>query len=81
MIAIYHPVNLFEAQCLKDLLNHHHIFCHLAGADLTGAIGELPAIGLLALQVDDQDAGLARQLIEEYQSAIPTMSETMSDEP
>lgn len=71
MIAIFHPTSLIEAQCLKDLLERHRIFCHIAGADLTGAIGELPAIGLLALQVDDRDAGLAKQLIEEYQSAIP----------
>ena len=71
MIAIFHPASLIEAQCLKDLLESHNIFCHIAGADLTGAIGELPAIGLLAIQVEDRDAGLARQLIDEYQSAIP----------
>lgn len=75
MIAIYHPVSLIEAQCLKDMLEHHHIFCHIAGADLTGAIGELPAMGLLALQVDDNDAGRAKQLIEEYQSAVPDVIE------
>lgn len=71
MIKVYSPANLVEAQCLKDLLMGHHIFCHLAGVDLIGAMGELPAIGLLGLYVDDEDAGLAKELIEDYLGAEP----------
>ncbi|WP_066013789.1 putative signal transducing protein [Endozoicomonas atrinae] len=71
MIKVYSPANLVEAQCLKDLLTSRHIFCHLAGVDLIGAMGELPAIGLLALYVDDADAGLAKELIEDYLNAEP----------
>lgn len=71
MITVYRPENLIEAQCLKDMLDQRRIFCHLAGAHLIGAIGELPASGLLALQVEDVDAGLARELIKDYLKAQP----------
>ena len=60
-----------EAQCLKDMLESHNLFCHITGTDLMGAVGELPAIGLLALYVDDLDAGLAKELIDEYLNAQP----------
>lgn len=75
MIRIYSPENLMEAQCLKDMLERHHLFCHITGSDLIGGIGELPAIGLLALYVDDQDAGLAKELIETYLGAQPALEE------
>ena len=71
MIRIYNPENLMEAQCLKDMLESHNLFCHITGADLIGGVGELPAIGLLSLYVEDQDAGLAKELISAYLTAKP----------
>ncbi|MFK0570550.1 putative signal transducing protein [Endozoicomonas sp.] len=75
MIKVYSPANLIEAQCLKDMLKSRRIFCHLAGVDLIGAVGELPAIGLLGLYVNEEDAGLAKQLIDEYLSAEPLLGD------
>ena len=71
MIRIYSPDNLLEAQCLKDMLEAYNIFCHITGTHLMGAVGELPAIGLLALYVEDMDAGRAKELIVEYLNAQP----------
>lgn len=71
MIKIYSPENMIEAQCLKDMLYSRHIDCFLSGSYLTGAIGELPAVGLLGLYVEDVLAGLAKELIDEYLGAIP----------
>ncbi len=71
MIKIYSPDNPMEAQCLKDMLESHSIGCHVGGSYLAGAIGELPAAGLLGLYVEDLDAVLARNLIEDYLSAAP----------
>ncbi|MGI9278635.1 MAG: DUF2007 domain-containing protein [Endozoicomonas sp.] len=76
MIKIFSPDNPLEAQCLKDLLDSHGIACHLAGSYLAGAIGELPAAGLLALYVEDYDAGLAKELIEDYLKASPVVEDS-----
>ena len=73
MIKIYNPENLIEAQCLKDMLEHRNIFCHVSGVHLTGAIGELPATDLLGLYVTADDAGLARELIDQYISSEPVL--------
>ncbi len=73
MIKVYSPEHLIEAQCLKDMLETRRIYCHIAGAALAGAIGELPAIGLLGLYVNDDDAGLAKELIDEYLQADPVL--------
>ncbi|KEQ18004.1 putative signal transducing protein [Endozoicomonas numazuensis] len=75
MIKIFSPDNSLEAQCLKDLLQSHGISCHLGGSYLSGAIGELPAAGLLALYVEDLDAGRAKQLIEDYLMASPVLED------
>ena len=73
MIRIYNPESLIEAQCLKDMLESHNLVCHITGTDLMGAVGELPATGLLALYIEDQDAGQAKELITEYLSATPVL--------
>ncbi len=74
MINIYTPESLLEAQCLKDMLASRCIPCHLAGVDLMGAVGELPAFGLLGLYVEAEDAAVARELIDEYLQAQPLPS-------
>ncbi|WP_252180487.1 DUF2007 domain-containing protein [Endozoicomonas sp. 4G] len=76
MIKIFCPDNLLEAQCLKDVLESHGIACHLGGSYLAGAVGELPASGLLALYVEDYDAGLAKEMIEDYLKASPILEES-----
>jgi hypothetical protein len=75
MIKIYSPENPMEAQCLKDLLGSHSIACHIGGSYLAGAVGELPAMGLLALYVEDADAGLSKELIDDYLKAAPVMDD------
>ena len=73
MIKIYSPENAIEAQCLKDFLERQHITCFIGGRYLVGAIGELPAVGLLGLYVEDIDAGLAKGLISDYLNATPVI--------
>ncbi|MFN3580018.1 MAG: DUF2007 domain-containing protein [Pseudomonas sp.] len=71
MLCAYHPMDLSEAQLLKQLLDQHHIACHISGQYLQGAVGELPAMGLLGLWVSPEDLGLARELIRDWQQATP----------
>ncbi len=71
MQRIHEPVDLIEAQMLISMLHSEGIAVYLQGADLLGGMGELPALGLLGLMVDDAHASHARELISSYQQATP----------
>ncbi|AVO54213.1 putative signal transducing protein [Ectopseudomonas mendocina] len=71
MQRIYEPENLLEGQLLVDMLASEGVEAHLLGQHLIGAMGELPACGLLGLVVSDVDAERARVLIAEYNAAQP----------
>ncbi len=71
MQRIHEPADLMEAQMLISMLRSEGIDVYLQGADLIGGMGELPALGLLALIVEDEHAQLARELISGYQQATP----------
>ena len=75
MIKIYDPESLMEAQCLKDVLESRKIVCHIGGGYLSGAVGELPAAGLLGLYVNEEDASIARELVEDYLQAMPVFDD------
>jgi len=53
---------------LHDLLRQRGIPSRLEGAGLQGAVGELPAIGLVRLVVDDDDFAAARAVVDEWES-------------
>lgn len=75
MQRIYEPENLLEGQLLVDMLASEGVEAHLLGQHLIGAMGELPACGLLGLVVGDVDAERARMLIAEYNAAQPVTGE------
>lgn len=53
------------------MLEAEGIGAYIAGGHLLGAMGELPALGLLGLLVEDDQAERARQLIAAYNGAEP----------
>lgn len=71
MKRVYEPQDLMEGELLKAMLASEGIQAHLVGAHLSGAVGELPACGLLGMLVEDADAERARWLIGEYNGAQP----------
>lgn len=71
MQRIYEPQDLIEAELLRGMLASEGIDAYLCGQHLAGAVGELPASGLLGLMVSDQQAGQARELITAYNEAQP----------
>lgn len=81
MQCIHRPWDLLEANLLRDLLASEGIDAYLQGEHLIGAIGELPAGGLLALLVEDDDAERARTLIAEYTAAEPLPAEDPMEGP
>ena len=53
MRSVYSAENLIDAQLVKDALESAGIPAFITGSALSGAIGELPAGGLIAVQVPD----------------------------
>lgn len=57
---------------LQDLLRQRGISARLEGAGLQSGVGELPAIGLVRLIVEEDDFDAARAVIDEWEkTAIP----------
>lgn len=56
---------------LQDLLRRVHISARVDGAYLQGAMGELPAAGLVRLVVEDEDWTRARAEIERWEAEQP----------
>lgn len=71
MHVVYEPENLIEAHLIKGLLEQAGIDAFVRGEYLSGAIGELPAMGLIAVMVADEDLGAARDVIADWRSAAP----------
>ncbi len=71
MQPVHEPENLIEAHLVKGLLAQAGIESWVRGEHLIGAIGELPAVGLLAVMVADEDAEQARALVEDWSLAEP----------
>lgn len=68
MISVYEAPNELEAQMILNLLNLSDIPGELLGTDLPGAIGELPAIGLVKVLVSSDDVAEAKEIIREWES-------------
>ena len=71
MQRIYEPQDLMEGELLLGMLASEGIDAYLTGQHLAGAVGELPACGLLGLMVEDAQARGAQQLIAAYNAALP----------
>jgi len=66
VITVSHPLNSIEAHSVKILLIGEDIQARVTGDYLQGAMGELPALGTLQVQVPAADAERARELIEAW---------------
>jgi hypothetical protein len=71
MQRIYEPQDLMEGELLLAMLASEGIEAYLTGRHLAGAVGELPACGLLGVMVEDDQAHSAQQLIAAYNAALP----------
>ena len=69
MKTVLHALNSVEANLVKGLLESEGIDSSVLGEFLQGAIGELPATGLIRVVVDDEDYDQARQVIEDWGKA------------
>jgi hypothetical protein len=68
MKTLYEPSNVVEAHMLQGFLLQEGISARIDGAYLQGAVGELPAQGLVRLVVEDDDYDQARAAIERWEA-------------
>lgn len=71
MKTLYQAANAVEAHMLVDLLQQEGVTAHIQGEHLQGAVGGLPAAGLVRLVVDEADHAQARAVIERWEAAQP----------
>lgn len=76
---IFRGSDYIEAHLLAGLLRQHGIGVFLQGALLQGGLGELPAVGHLALMVDDSDITAAKQIIAAYERGELQIDEEQDD--
>ncbi len=69
MRGAYEPDNLIDAHLIKGLLENEGIQVYLRGEHLLGGMGELPAIGLLGIMVDEADWDRARAIVMDWDAA------------
>lgn len=71
MKTLYHASSALEAHMLQDLLQQERISAFVHGEHLQGAIGELPAAGLVRLVVNDADYERARAVVARWEAHQP----------
>lgn len=68
MKTFYEAANAIEAHMLVDLLKQEGIEAHIQGEALQGAVGEIPAAGLVRLVAAEDDHAAARAVIERWEA-------------
>lgn len=72
MQVVYEASNTLEAQMMLNLIEQAGVTGQIVGGDLQGAMGELQAIGLVKVMVDEHYADHAKQIIAEWEAERPT---------
>jgi hypothetical protein len=78
MKTLYEAANSLEAHMLVDLLKQDGLHAHIQGEHLQGAVGEIPAAGLVRLLIDEQQYDQARRVVIEWEKGQPTPSTATS---
>ena len=77
MQNVYDAANSLEAHMVQNLLEQVNISSWVDGDFLSGGVGELPATGLIKVQVNDDDVPLARRIVEEFERQQPALEERL----
>jgi len=68
MRTVFEASNAVEAHMILHLLQQSGIEGRIDGEHLLGAMGELPAMGLVRVVVDDGDVRRAKEVIADWES-------------
>ncbi len=76
MRLVYEATNAIEGHMLVHLLEQSDIYARLDGELLTGAVGELQAIGVVRVMVNADDYAAAKRIIDDWDAAMPVPQTT-----
>lgn len=66
MVLLYSAHSSIDAHLLKGLLEQRGIEVRIIGEFLQGAMGELPATGLIQVLVPEEDLAEALEVLDEF---------------
>jgi hypothetical protein len=72
MRVVYEAENVIDAHLVKGLLENAQIPAYVRGEHLTGAMGELPVMGLIAVCVSEIDLPTAERVVSEWRAEVET---------
>ena len=75
MKTVYEASNSIEAHMILNLLEQAGIFGRIDGEFLQGGMGELPASGIMRVQVEEQDYSSAEKIISEWEAEDSVQTE------
>lgn len=70
MRIVYRAENIIDAHLVRNVLEAAGIPAHVGGEYLTGAIGELPVMGLVTVMVAERDVAAASRLAAEVDAEL-----------
>ncbi|MBX3701636.1 MAG: DUF2007 domain-containing protein [Dokdonella sp.] len=70
MKIVYRADTLIDANLVKGALEAEGMFAHVAGEQLTGALGELPCWNLVSVMVADCDIERALPIVRAIEAAL-----------
>ena len=70
MRVVYEAENLIDAHLVKGVLEHAGLHVFVRGEYLTGALGDLPMMGLVAVCVSDSDYDVAERIVAEWREDV-----------
>ncbi len=70
MRIVYRAENIIDAHLVRNVLEGAGIPAHVGGEYLTGAMGELPVIGLVSVMVAEHDWPAASRLAAEIDAEL-----------
>jgi hypothetical protein len=71
MKCAYEAANGVEAHMIANLLEQQRLLTRIDGEHLAGGIGDLPAMGLVRVMVNEDDFDRAREIIREWEASTP----------
>lgn len=69
MITVYNAANSIEAHLIKNLLEQQEIPAYVFGDYLQGGVGEIPAIGLVTVNVSNSDYAKAKEFVDAWNNS------------
>lgn len=78
MKIVYQAENIIDANLVKGLLENAGYLAFVHGEFLSGAMGELPAAGLLQVAVADSDLDGAAQVVAQFEQEQREIAEEIS---